>query len=121
TMHATANRRRNARRDVSGCTREAECTGGDMRVFGHVASVHRINTTSVVRPERSSLDGESEVAREDQSLDLARSLTDLQDLRVAVEAAHRRFVDVAVAAVDLHRFAGGGDRDLARVELRHRR
>src|SRR5262245_29970951 len=68
-----------------------------------------------------SLDREAEVARQDQSLDLRGALTDFQDFRVAIEAAHRRLVDVAVAAVDLDSLAGRGHRDLARVELRHRR
>ena len=70
--------------------------------------------------ERALFDREAEAARDQQPLDLARALADLEDLRVPIEARHRRLVDIAVAAVDLHRVASRAHRDLARVELGHR-
>ena len=59
------------------------------------ATTERKRTGGVCAPDHAglqvsrarSLDRQSEVAREDQALDLARSLADLEDLRVAVEAA----------------------------------
>src|SRR6266581_4037456 len=43
-----------------------------------------------------------EGARDHHLLDLVGALADREDLGVAVEAAHRILLDVAVAAVDLH-------------------
>src|SRR3712207_3273307 len=50
-------------------------------------------------------------------LDLVGALADGEDLRVAVEAAHRVLLDVAVAAVDLHGLLGRAHRQPARLEL----
>src|SRR5881227_1588950 len=69
----------------------------------------------------TSPDRESQLAADDEPLDLARALADLEDLRVAVEAADRRLVDETRAAEDLRRVASGVDRGFGRVELRHRR
>src|SRR5918996_4034904 len=62
----------------------------------------------------------SERARDDQSLDLARSLEQRVDLRVPVPLLDREVLDVAVTAEDLDRLLGHADRDLAGLELRHR-
>ena len=50
-------------------------------------------------------------------LDLVGALADGEDLRVAVEAAHRVLLDVAVAAVDLHGLLGAAHRQAAGLEL----
>src|SRR3954471_19253193 len=67
----------------------------------------------------SALSAES--ASDDHLLDLIRPLADRQDLRVAVEAAHRVLLDVAVPAVDLHRLLAGAHREAPRLELGLRR
>ena len=59
--------------------------------------------------------------RDHHLLDLVGALTDREDLRVAVEAAHRILLHVAVAAVDLDRLLGAADRQAPRLELRLRR
>ena len=53
-------------------------------------------------------------------LDLVGPLADRQDLRVAVHAADRILLDVAVAAVDLHGLVGAADGEPAGLELRLR-
>src|SRR5690242_3677965 len=63
------------------------------------------------RPERP---------RDHQLLHLVGALADGEDLRVAVEAAHRVLLDVAVAAVDLHGFLRAAHREPPRLELRLR-
>src|SRR5262245_61301022 len=65
------------------------------------------------------LDGKPQLASNDETLDLARPLADLEDLRIAIEAAHRRFVDEAVAAEDLRCRPGGADGRLGGMELRN--
>src|SRR5947209_7673273 len=62
--------------------------------------------------------GETELAGDQQALDLARPLPDLQDLRVAVEPGDGGLLHEAVAAVDLDGLAGAGHRDFGRVQLR---
>src|SRR5438552_13510977 len=62
--------------------------------------------------------GKPQVAGDDPPHDLAGPLADLQDLRVPVVAGHRELLHVAVPTVDLDRFAGAADRDLAPVQLR---
>src|SRR4051794_23971543 len=64
---------------------------------------------------------EAQVARDDHPLHLIRPFADLEDLLVAVEPRDRVLVHEAVAPVDLERPACGAVRQLARVELRHRR
>src|SRR4051794_13977198 len=59
-------------------------------------------------------------AGDDELLDLGRALEDVVDLRVAVHALDRELSRVAVAAEDLDRPLGRPDRDLARLQLRHR-
>ena len=62
--------------------------------------------------------GNPERAGDHEPLDLVGSLADREDLRVPVEPADRVLLDVAVAAVDLHRLVGGPQRDETRLELR---
>src|SRR4051794_26610917 len=57
-------------------------------------------------------------ARDHEALDLARSLVDLGDLRVAVVALDGELLRVAVAAEDLDRLAALAARHLRREELR---
>src|SRR3954462_3646337 len=57
----------------------------------------------------------------DHLLHLVRPLADRKDLGVAVEAADRILLDVAVAAVDLYGLVGRLDREPARLQLRLRR
>src|SRR3712207_5058558 len=52
------------------------------------------------------LSADAEVAGDEHPLHLAGALADLEDLRVAVEAAHRELVHEAVAAVHLGGVAG---------------
>jgi len=54
-------------------------------------------------------------------LHLVGALADGEDLGVAVEAADRVLLDVAVAAVDLHRLLAGAHGQPAGLELRLRR
>src|SRR5205823_7839252 len=68
-----------------------------------------------------SLNGQPQRAGDHEPLDLARALPDLEDLGVAVEAAHWRVVDESVAAEDLGGLARRGDRRLRRIQLCHRR
>src|SRR5918999_3243679 len=64
--------------------------------------------TSATRPERSisSATREKYLARDHQSLNLRRSLVDLEQLRIAHELFDRVLLDVPVAAEDLHRVGG---------------
>src|SRR4051812_27789681 len=57
----------------------------------------------------------------DELLHLIRPLSDRQDLRVAVEAAHGILLDVSVAAVDLHGLVGRLHGEAAALQLRLRR
>src|SRR5206468_3682944 len=61
------------------------------------------------------------LARDHEPLDLLRSLVDLGDLRVAHEALGRVLLDVAVATEDLHGVGRHRHRDVAALQLRHRR
>src|SRR3954471_19906102 len=63
----------------------------------------------------------AERARYDHLLYLIRPLADREDLRVAVEAADRVLLDVAVAAMDLHRLVGRLDGQPSGLQLRLRR
>src|SRR5690348_1816630 len=58
--------------------------------------------------------------RDHQALDLRGALEDRPDLGVAVHALDGELPRVAVAAEDLDRALGHPDRDLTRLELRHR-
>src|SRR5688572_13605223 len=60
----------------------------------------------------------AERARDDQLLHLVGALADREDLGVAVEAAHRVLLDVAVAAVNLHRLLGRAHREAPGLQLR---
>src|SRR5262249_4960164 len=64
---------------------------------------------------------QAEVPRDDHPLHLVRTLADLEDLLVAVQARDRRLLHVPEPAVDLERRARHPIRELAREELRHRR
>jgi hypothetical protein len=55
--------------------------------------------------------------RDHHLLDLVGALADGEDLRVAVEAAHRVLLDVAVAAVDLDGLLGAAHRQAPGLEL----
>src|SRR3954465_14121235 len=61
-----------------------------------------------------------DLARDHESLDLARPLVDLGDLRVTVVALDGKLLRVAVAAEDLDRLAGHAPRRLRREQLRLR-
>src|SRR5215470_13540985 len=61
------------------------------------------------------------LARDDDALDLARSLVDARDARVAHQALDGHLAGVAVAAVDLKRRVANLARALRRVELGDRR
>src|SRR5260221_3216516 len=60
----------------------------------------------------------AERARDHHLLHLVGALADREDLRVAVEAADGVLLDVAVAAVDLHRLLRAAHRQPAGLELR---
>src|SRR4051794_5367375 len=105
TTNATTTRRKKIRSELTPFTRWRSVSA---RSFNRPAG-------------RGSFHRQAEVACDDQTLDLARAFTDLEDLRVTVEATHRCLVDVAVATVDLHRVAGGIHSNFTCVELRHRR
>src|ERR1700742_1526111 len=60
----------------------------------------------------------SERAGDDHLLHLVGALADGEDLRVAVHAADRVLLDVAVAAVDLDGLLGTAHREAAGLELR---
>src|SRR5256885_10146424 len=77
-------------------------------------------TTRRTAPQRTRRSG-AQRARDDHLLDLVGALADRQDLRVAVEAAHRVLLDVAVAAVDLHGLLARPHREPSRLELGLRR
>src|SRR4051812_37357196 len=59
----------------------------------------------------------AERAGDDHLLDLVGALADGEDLRVAVHAAHRVLLDVAVAAVDLHGLLGRAHGQPAGLQL----
>src|SRR5438105_14313674 len=61
------------------------------------------------------------MARDNNSLDLRRSLSDLADLGVPHHALDRIVLRVAVAAVYLDRLDGGAHRQLGTEQLGHRR
>src|SRR4051812_39836570 len=62
----------------------------------------------------------AERARYDHLLHLISPLADRQDLRVAVEAADRILLYVAVATMDLNRLVGRLHREAPRLQLRLR-
>src|SRR5918992_4338632 len=70
---------------------------------------------------RAARNSAAERAGDHHLLDLIGALADGEDLRVAVEAADGVLLDVAVAAVDLHRLLGRAHRQAARLQLRLRR
>ena len=73
---------------------------------------------AVLRARRVGARLGAERARDHHLLDLVGALADREDLRVAVEAADRVLLDVAVAAVDLHGLLGAAHRQAAGLELR---
>src|SRR5687767_3657134 len=68
----------------------------------------------------STADLFQEVARNDETLDLTRSLSDLADLRVAEHALDGILLGIPVAAVDLDRLDRGPHGQLRTEQLRHR-
>src|SRR5918996_1554425 len=82
------------------------------------------STRSAISPRlatstRANTSG-SERSGDHHLLDLVRALADREDLGVAVETADRVLLDVAVAAVDLHRLLAAAHRQPPRLELRLR-
>src|SRR5262245_61375648 len=67
------------------------------------------------RSSREQLTGD------DEPLDLARPFADRRQLHVAEVFLGRVVLHETVAAVNLHTVVGNSDRDLARVQLCHRR
>src|SRR5258706_12360363 len=110
---AIAKRRRNENTDKETGTRRRSVPTRGTRNWTPTRRLHAPFT-------RPSLHRKAQPSCDDEALDLARALADLEDLRVAIEAAHRGLVDIAVAAVDLHRFARRAYGDLTRVQFRHR-
>src|SRR5262245_14368139 len=64
---------------------------------------------------------QAEMASDDHPLHLIRALADLENLLIAVQAGDGGFLHVPESAVDLQRRVRSPVRELARVELRHRR
>ena len=62
-----------------------------------------------------------QLPRDDEPLNLARAFADRRQLDVAEVLLGRVVLHEPVAAVNLHAVVGRLDRDLARIELRHRR
>src|SRR5215210_321630 len=77
-------------------------------------------TSSPLRERSFGLPQTEDRARDHEALNLARSLVDLGDLRVAVEALDRELLRVAVPAEHLDRLAGLAARHLGREQLRLR-
>src|SRR5439155_16797177 len=73
--------------------------------------------TAAPRASRRSRLG-AQSASDDHLLHLIGALSDGEDLGVAVEAAHRVLLDIAVAAVDLDRLLGAADGQAPCLELR---
>src|SRR3954452_11961751 len=76
--------------------------------------------TSHSAAARRLMSSGAERARYDHLLYLIRALADREDLRVAVEAADRILLDVAVAAVDLNGLVRRLHREAPRLQLRLR-
>src|SRR5260221_8419423 len=107
---AIAKRRRNENADKE--------TGTRRRSVPTRGTRNRTPTRRLHAPfTRPSLHRKAQPPCDDEALDLARALADLEDLRVAIETAHWGLVDIAVAAVDLHRFARRTYSDLTRVQF----
>src|SRR5439155_25026067 len=93
---------------------------------GSAASTIRLRRLSTLASRRSWVDGTAidlagrECPRDDQALDLAGAFEEGVDLGVAMPLLEKEVADVAVAAADVDRLIGDLDRDLARLELRHR-
>src|SRR5688572_17481575 len=94
-----------ATRVVRGQSPPGDCPLGSARSA-------RDGKRALVRPQ--------EVAGDHDSLDLARALVDLGDLRVAVVPLGRELARVAVAAEHLDRVLARLDGDPRREQLRHR-
>src|SRR5436305_7540777 len=86
-----------------------------------IVPAYTANRTSHSAALRRFIGLGAERARYHHLLDLVGSLADGEDLRVAVEAAHRVLLDVAVAAVDLHGLVARLHREAAALQLRLRR
>src|ERR1051325_8054645 len=76
-------------------------------------------TSSSDRAEQEGAGLLRHLARDHEPLDLLGALVDLRDLRVAHEALDGIFLDVAVAAEDLHGLRRALHRDVAALHLRH--
>src|SRR5712672_1117641 len=76
----------------------------------------RLQCNLVAWLRESALAGQR--APDEQLLDLTRAFVQRRDARVAEVFLHRELVDVAVAAVYLHRGVRGSHGHLARVVLR---
>src|SRR5687768_10129571 len=72
-------------------------------------------------PSWSNSLGGKQLPRDDEPLNLARSLADGRELHVAEIFLRRIVLDEAVAAMNLDAVLSGAHRDFARIQLRHRR
>src|SRR3954471_14657522 len=86
-----------------------------------IVPAYTAKKTSHSAAARRFMSSGAERARYDHLLNLIRPLADREDLRVAVEATDRVLLDVAVAAVDLHRLVGCLHCQSPRLQLRLRR
>jgi ABC-type sugar transport system ATPase subunit len=79
------------------------------------------SASAIGTPTKPGCRSGAERAGDDHLLDLVGALADGEDLGVAVEAAHRVFLDVAIPAVDLHRLLGRAHGQAPGLELGLRR
>src|SRR3954471_24012357 len=83
-----------------------------------IVPAYTAKKTSHSAAARRFMTSGAERARYDHLLNLIRPLADREDLRAAVDAADRILLDVAVAAVDLHRLVGRLHREPPGLQLR---
>src|SRR4051794_3564120 len=105
--HAWPSRSRTQGADFAGCKGKPE--DAEMRSARRVVQVCLVGKPTVLGPQG---------AGDHHLLDLVGALADREDLRVAVEAADRVLLDVAVAAVDLDGLLAAADREAAALQLR---
>src|SRR5579875_1325859 len=96
--------------------------------WGGLGASAVVTLASVYPPARGAVSGlrgrappPDHRARDDDPLDLLRAFVDLRDLRVAHHPFHRIFGGVAVAPEELHRVGRHAHRDVAALQLGHRR
>src|SRR3954452_5090481 len=101
-------------------TRAPVCTLAGLIERGAPAADASASAVTAVSARTRSRGLEPKVPRYHHALNLIRSLADLQDLLVAVQARDGVLVHETVAAVDLEAPVCGAVRELAGEELRHR-